>query len=90
MKQVRLEDGARVFCLRKMEALVLDSHVDGYLQNGIEVRPGEVVLDVGANIGLFGVRIVQRYPTSQVFAFEPTPPINEVLCANAKRFGETR
>ena len=90
MKQVRLEDGTKVFCLRKMEALVLDSHVDGYLQNGIEVRPGEVVMDVGANIGLFGVRIAQRYKESQVYAFEPTPPIHEVLEANAEEHGDAR
>lgn len=90
MKQVKLDDGTEVYCLQRMEAKVLDSHVDGYLQHGIEVREGETVMDVGANIGLFGIRIAQRYPESRVFAFEPTPPIHEVLEANAGRHGDTR
>lgn len=90
MKRVRLQDGTEVYCLRKMEAIVLDSHVDGYLQNGIEVREGETVFDVGANIGLFGIRVAQRYPTSHVYSFEPTPPIHEILKANTEKLGDGR
>jgi len=90
MKQVRLEDGTEVFCLQRMEAKVLDSHVDGYLQNGIEVRRGETVMDVGANIGLFGIRVVQRFSESRVYAFEPTPPIHQILEANAGKHGSDR
>ena len=45
----------------------------GYLQNGIEVLPGDCVVDVGANIGLFAIRIAMRYPEAQVIACEPIP-----------------
>ena len=36
MTQATLNDGTKVFCLRKPEAKMLDHHVDGYLQNGIK------------------------------------------------------
>ena len=90
VKEVRLNDGLHAFCLKKMEAIVLDSHVDGYLQNGIEVLPGDCVVDVGANIGLFAIRIAMRYPEAQVIACEPIPPIFSILEANAQRHGANR
>ena len=86
---VRLEDGVKVACIRRSEALVLDHHVRGYLAHGIQVQPGDVVFDVGANIGLFGVRAVS-IPDVQVFAFEPIPTIFSVLQNNAQLHGDGR
>jgi len=81
--RVRLSDGTRIHCLRRFEALALDEHVDGYLRHGIEVGPGSVVFDVGANIGLFALRLLQRLGREvTVVAFEPAPPIFEVLERN--------
>lgn len=83
MKRVRLEDGTRAWCLRRFEALALDAHVAGYMDHGIEVRRGDVVLDVGANIGLFSLRLLQRLGGDlTVLAFEPVPPIHAVLARN--------
>ena len=31
------------------------------------------VIDVGANVGLFGLRVFSKYPHAQVFSFEPMP-----------------
>ena len=90
VREVRLNDGLQAYCLKKMEAIVLDSHVDGYLQNGIEVRSGDCVVDVGANIGLFAIRIAMRFPDSKVIACEPIPPIFGILQANAERHGGGR
>lgn len=69
---------------------MLDHHVQGYLDHGVEVHDGDVVLDVGANIGIFGVRAVARHPGVRVFAFEPIPEIFAVLEANARDFGNGR
>jgi len=85
-----LADGTEVFCLNRSEALVLDQHIHGYLEHGIEIHDGDIVLDVGANIGLFGIRAVQRFPAVRVFAFEPVPDIYSVLKQNAGRFGAGR
>ena len=76
MKTTKLPDGTRVYALRAPEARMLDHHVDGYLQNGIEINDGDVVFDVGANIGVFSVRAAQKGPNVRVFAFEPIPFIS--------------
>lgn len=83
MKKTTLPDGTEVWCLRRAEALVLDHHVRGYLEHGIEIRPGDVVFDVGGNIGLFGVRALQSTAGDvTVHAFEPIPPTFAVLQKN--------
>ena len=86
MRKTVLKDGTPVYCLRKSEALVLDAHVEGYLGQGITLGPKQTVLDVGANIGIFGLRLCHRYPDLQVLAFEPIPNIFKVLEANAAFF----
>jgi FkbM family methyltransferase len=90
MNTAVLEDGTTVHCLVKTEALVLDHHVQGYLEHGVDIGDGDVVFDIGANIGLFGVRAVQRHPGVRVFAFEPVPDIFEVLHKNSQSFGGGR
>jgi FkbM family methyltransferase len=46
----------------------------GYFRPGVEVRPGMTVLDVGANIGLFSLEVLQRCDGDvDLLAFEPAP-----------------
>ena len=47
------------------------------------VRPGDVVFDIGANVGAYSLPIAKAAPTSRVFAFEPIP-LNAALL-NASR-----
>ncbi len=87
MKSIRLEDGTDVFCLAGPETRALDTHIEGYFRH-VTVGADDVVFDVGANIGLFGVRLAQRTEGhARVFAFEPVTPIREVLEANLNRHG---
>lgn len=88
MITTKLIDGTEIYCLRKPEARMLDHHVDGYMQHGISINDGDVVFDVGANIGVFGVRAVNKHKNVRVFAFEPIPEIFLVLKNNAERFGK--
>ncbi|MCA9544250.1 MAG: FkbM family methyltransferase [Myxococcales bacterium] len=90
MRRARLADGTSVACLNVSEARVLDLHVDGYLGHGIRLPADAVILDVGANIDLFGVRAVQRLPQARIFAFEPVPAIHVVAAANAAEHGQGR
>ncbi len=90
MRTAVLDDGTEVFCLNKPEALVLDEHVNGYLQHGITIANDDVIFDVGANIGVFAVRAMQRHPSVRVYAFEPIPDIYAVLAKNGQRYGAER
>jgi predicted RNA methylase len=79
MKKTKLRDGTVIYCLRKPEAKMLDHHVEGYLQHGIAINDGDVIFDVGANIGVFGIRALQYGPNVKTYCFEPIPEIAEVL-----------
>ncbi len=51
------------------------------------LRPGDLALDVGANLGAITIGMAERVgPTGLVHAFEPQRPIYEILAANATRF----
>lgn len=58
---------------------------NAYLRHGVAVRPGGVVLDVGANVGLFSLMLARRDPSVRLHAFEPVPAIHAALAANAAR-----
>jgi FkbM family methyltransferase len=47
----------------------------------LEAAVAPRILDVGANIGLFGVYAFSRWPAAQITAFEPDPDNFEVLSA---------
>ena len=50
------------------------------------LRPGDVVVDIGANIGYFSLLAATCVgPTGQVLAFEPVPSIADMLTANVQR-----
>lgn len=90
MKRTLLRDGTSVFCLRSPEAKMLDHHVEGYLNHGISIKDGDIIFDVGANIGVFGIRAIQNHPNTTVYCFEPIPDIFEVLKKNAETFDKER
>ena len=58
-----------------------------YTRHGITLRPGDCVFDVGANIGMFSLFILHTFPEVRVYAFEPAPPLFELLRANTESFG---
>jgi FkbM family methyltransferase len=60
-----------------------------YCRHGISLSEAEVVFDVGANIGLFSLFVSQRCPQARIYAFEPAPPLFEILQKNVKRCGAT-
>ncbi len=57
-----------------------------YLRHGIELRGGDCVFDVGANIGLFSL-FAGREAAVRIHAFEPIPPVFETLRINADLHG---
>lgn len=57
-----------------------------YLQEGVEVRPGDVVLDVGANIGDDAAFFAAECGAGVVHSFEPVQPVFEQLRQNLHHF----
>ncbi|MST93986.1 MAG: FkbM family methyltransferase [Pedosphaera sp.] len=59
-----------------------------YLRHGISLTGGEVVFDIGANIGLFTLFVKENFAGVKVHAFEPSPAIFRVLKANVARYDD--
>eukprot|EP01041_Mallomonas_annulata_P008793 gene8793-18187_t len=53
-----------------------------YMKNGIVISEGSVIIDVGANIGLFSLYCINILRCKMVVAIEPIPPIFDVLRRN--------
>jgi FkbM family methyltransferase len=74
-----------IYCINEVEARATlhEIFVDRlYLQEGVSILPGDIVLDVGANIGLFTLFAAKQ--GAQVYAYEPVPPTFEVLQYNTR------
>jgi FkbM family methyltransferase len=83
---VSLPNGMIVSCLQKHEVPLVGLEIESYFTNGIEVKPGDTIFDVGANIGLFSLAAYERGAEKlRIFAFEPVKAIFELLCANVAR-----
>jgi len=49
-------------------------------------RPGDVIADVGAHVGLFSLRVLYQAPWSRIVAFEPSPENFSCLKHNLQDF----
>jgi FkbM family methyltransferase len=77
-----------VYCRNEMETrLILDEIlVDKlYFQEGVSISPGDIVLDVGANIGVFALCAAKQ--GANVYAYEPIPSTFELLQLNIQLHG---
>jgi len=83
MKQTTLIDGTKIFCISPTEGQMLYEHIAGYLDHGsIEIKEGDTIIDVGANIGVFGIKLSKMFSDIHIFAFEPISDIFTVLGKN--------
>ncbi|MCD6047111.1 MAG: amino acid adenylation protein [Gammaproteobacteria bacterium] len=55
-----------------------------YIKNGISINEGDVVFDIGANIGMFSLKVAMSKKDVELFAFEPIPEIFELLKINCE------
>lgn len=77
-----------IYCLNAPEArAILHEICDDqlYLQSGVSVSAGDVVVDIGANIGVFTLYAAKQ--GAQVYAYEPVPPTYAVLRQNVEAHG---
>jgi FkbM family methyltransferase len=74
MAEVRLVEfpgGLRMFTSSAMEARFLHDEIFGNDCYQVTLPAEPLVIDVGANIGMFTLYVKRRYPTARVLAFEP-------------------
>jgi FkbM family methyltransferase len=57
-----------------------------YLRHGVAVGPGDIVLDVGANVGVAAAFFASECQAQVVHSFEPVPPVFELLKENLRQF----
>jgi FkbM family methyltransferase len=86
----RLPNGLEVAQLNRNETEILYREVfedEGYLRHGVTLRDGDVVIDVGANVGLFTLFVHSRARGARTYSFEPIPETYAALSANYERYG---
>ncbi len=67
----------------RVTAEELYEEVGEYFSLGLRVRPGDTILDVGANIGAFAARVAAMCDGDlRILAFEPSPETFEALTVN--------
>ncbi len=89
MEKHKLPNGETIFCINKHEVEFLYSEIyqdKVYTSGGISLKEDSVVVDAGANIGLFTIYVLEKFPKSSVYAFEPSPETFKVLKENTKKY----
>ncbi|MEH2425096.1 MAG: FkbM family methyltransferase [Nostoc sp.] len=71
-----------IYCVNPKEVPIVYNQVQSYFQYDISLNDGDVVFDVGANIGLFALWINRHYSNIDIYAFEPVPILFEALNRN--------
>ena len=84
MKKTKLHNNSEIFCLSSLEAQMLSKHIDGYLDDFININDGDIVVDVGANIGMLGFTLSEKFNNIEILSFEPIEDIYNILESNAK------
>ena len=86
-----LQNNLPVFIMNRNETDFMYNEIfvnNSYLKNGIFVKEGDVVLDIGANIGMFSIFLTQKFEDLKIYAIEPILPIFEVLNSNSRLYGD--
>jgi amino acid adenylation domain-containing protein/FkbM family methyltransferase len=80
-----LPNGMKVFHNNKSETDLIYAEIFDdltYIKHGMTIKPGDVVFDVGANIGMFSLFVGLNFPEATVYSFEPMKPVYDVLKKN--------
>ena len=58
-----------------------------YMKHGLSLPADACVFDVGGNIGMFTLFVIQHCPQARIYSFEPIEPIYQTLRLNAELYG---
>lgn len=91
LRQVELPNGWHIVSPFPPETEYLYRDIFEYQTNIneiIEYPTNGCVFDIGANVGLFTLFVLERRLAARVFAFEPAPPLYEALKHNTSVFSD--
>jgi FkbM family methyltransferase len=71
------------------QIIAWELQADCYGLDRIHFQPGDVIIDIGAHIGMFAIYAALRFPQVVIHAFEPFPENFERLEQNLDRNGIT-
>lgn len=57
---------------------------NGYIFDNINFKQGDVVIDIGANVGMVSLLLAKKYPFLKIYAFEPVKDPYESFKSNIK------
>lgn len=83
-------EGMNIYCVNPGEVPIVYNQVQEYFKHGIHLKDGDIVFDVGANIGLFSLWATREYGNISIYAFEPVPIIFEALNKNFQQIDPNR
>jgi amino acid adenylation domain-containing protein/FkbH-like protein/FkbM family methyltransferase len=87
---IRLPNGLLLDSVRRADTVEMyrEIYIDGvYFDHGVSLPPKAVVVDVGANIGMFSLFVHTCCASAEVHAVEPMPALRERLVRNLERHG---
>lgn len=87
--EVKLPNGYIVYCRNKEELNFLYEEIfenKMYMKHGISLEDNSIVIDAGANIGMFSIFISTSFKGCKLYSFEPIPQTFEVLKKNAELY----
>jgi FkbM family methyltransferase len=87
-KLLEFDDGLKVFASSRMEArFIYDEIFRLGCYDRIRLPEHSLVIDAGANIGLFALFVKLRHPDAEILAFEPAPESARILRQNIDLHG---
>jgi phthiocerol/phenolphthiocerol synthesis type-I polyketide synthase E len=91
-KTFQMPDGSYIYHLNSHETKMTFQEIfidDIYFKHNLKLPQNPYIFDIGANIGLFSIQAKKKYPNSNIFSFEPSPELHQILFLNTKKFNST-
>ena len=86
----KLPNNLEIFCITEAEAAALYREIfvqRCWLDGGIQLREGGVVVDAGANIGISALFFHRQFPKLRFLCYEPAPQPFAALSRNVEEHG---
>ncbi len=89
-KRYRLPNGLAIAQLNPNETDFLYKEMferNAYLRHGLAIHDGDVLVDVGSNIGMFALSMQAQHAGLRIVCVEPNPHVRGILTDNLRLFG---